>query len=448
MAVTRLDSDSGRGVTRSGGGVSSANQGSGVATCTLGWDWVATERATSPRTGGDYHPPDEVLVADVGRVAAELGQPPSAATYTEHGVFPAPTIADRFGDWSWETALVRLGHRSGSAHDLNGADVGAVARELGVGVAEETLAADVRRVGDAVGRPPSFKEYADRGAYSATMVAQGFGNGDWVPALEALGYDVHGTRRPQIGGETLRTDVARLVTALGRPPTATEYGDRGHHAATTVSHRFGDRSWPAALGALGYDPAHCGAGSAGPAARDLRRAVDEVATDLGRPPTRAEFGDRSGVDPQTVANRFGNGLWHEALLALDYEPASDDRSRAIAPAALRADLDRVVAAIGHVPTAQTYEDHGEFSAQTVANRFGAGSWLDALAELGYDRPPSGRPAIPAEKLREDVRRVVAELGETPTIAAYEALGDYSYRPVADRFGGGSWPAALRKLGYK
>lgn len=392
---------------------------------------MTTERPAQP-PDESARIPDETLAADVARVVNECGAPPSVAEYTERGAYAATTVADRFGDGSWLDALATLGYdpppRRGQRID------------------RETLVADVRRVADALGRPPTQQEYAEQGRYAPRTVARRLGDGSWVDALDRLGYEV-AHRVVDLSADTLRADVARVAERVGRPPTVVEYQAHGEYAATTISRRFGAGCWADALAALGYDPAARGTETVANA--DLRAAVVRVGAALDHPPTRADFAARSEYDPQTVANRFGDGLWHDALATLGYDVADRQASNAHARSALRDDLDRVVAERGEVPTAREYDEHGEYAAQTIANRFGGGSWTDALDALGYTRPePAATSAIPADALREDVRRVVEDLGRTPTIDDYEAAGSYSFRTIANRFGDGSWTDALRELGHK
>lgn len=395
---------------------------------------MTADRHASPRTDAEFRIPDEALATDVDRVVADLGRPPAVREYDEQGDYAAETVAARFGDGSWVDALDALGHRVGSRR--------------GQALDRETLVDDLRRVADAVGRPPTVQEYTDRGRHSSATIARRLGDGSWVAALETLGYEVSEDRhrRSRVGADALRADVARVAAELGGPPTVVEYQERGTYDPTTISRRFGDGFWAAALAALGYDPA--GRGAASVADDPLREAVERAVADVGRPPTRAEFAARSEFAPQTIANRFGNGLWRAALDALGYDVADRPEPNAITESDLREDLERVVAEVGRVPTVREYNEHGEYAAQTIANRFGAGSWRDALATLGYSESRSQQSrSISAETLRDDVRRVVEDLGDVPTIAEYEARGTHSYRTVANRFGDGSWTAALRELGY-
>jgi len=64
------------------------------------------------------------------------------------------------------------------------------------------------------------------------------------------------------------------------------------------------------------------------------------------------------------------------------------------------------------------------------------------------RSPSeaaGRPRTPDEKIRLDVERVAGKVGGRPTTTQYEELGEYSCNPVLDRWGDGSWAAAMEEI---
>lgn len=397
-----------------------------------GRDGAGPEDAQQASDSTDAYPfPSEALARDVERVVEELGRPPSIEAYNERGAHAAATIADRFGDGSWDDALATLGHPP---------------RGRDTRIARQELIDDLHRVADEVGRPPSRQEYTEIGRYSPKPVVTRLGDGSWVAALERIGYTVSDRgQRLAVSDDTLGGDVSRVASQLGRPPTVVEYQERGTYAPTTISRRFGDGIWGAALESLGYDPT--ARGTELPTDETLREAVEQVVADLGRPPTRGDFADRCELEPQTVANRFGDGLWRAALANLDYDVSDLREPDAIPEDTLREDVARVVEELGHVPSVREYDDHDEFAAQTIGNRFGAGSWSDALETLGYSRPQSYGPTISAETLRNDVHRVVEELGTTPTMREYEAVGTYSARTIAERLGDGSWVTALQNLGY-
>lgn len=69
------------------------------------------------------------------------------------------------------------------------------------------------------------------------------------------------------------------------------------------------------------------------------------------------------------------------------------------------DLQIVADALGREPTWQEYDDHGEYSAQTIANRFDG--WRNALSEIEIDNPqqPAGtRLRLLCRNCREEFRK--------------------------------------------
>lgn len=384
-------------------------------------------RATSE--GSDGRIPARTLATDVGAVVDELGDVPTITEYDRRGRYSARTIALRFGDGSWMDALESLGYE--------------VTTRPGSEIDREELRADVHEVADTMDRPPTQEEYTRLGRYSPDAVADRFGDGSWLDALETLGYDLDDRDRT-CSADELRRDLAAVADQLGRAPTSVEYKAHGEYSPITVARRFGSGTWTDALQALGYDPS----------ARDdertplgpVRDALDRVRNELGRVPTKREFAERTEFDPQTLANEYGNGLWKGTLDVLGYDASEVEPPHVIPDRALRADLERVVAELDRVPTAAEYDDRGEYAAQTIGNRFGSGSWLAALDLLGYALPEDGpRNRIPDRALRADVERVIDELGKLPTGREYDDVGEYSATTIANRLGDGSWVDALEAV---
>lgn len=172
----------------------------------------------------------------------------------------------------------------------------------------------------------------------------------------------------------------------------------------------------------------------------LRDDLDRVIEALGRAPTTAEYDERGDYSFLTVANRLGDGAWYEAIRAVGHAPATHVGSE-IPEATLRADLRRVVDEQEGTPTMAEYNNRGEFTAETVANRLGSGTWAEALATVGHEADPSPG-TIPEAALREDLHRVIDELGRAPSYGEYDACGTYSAATVARRLGDGSWTDAI------
>ena len=92
-------------------------------------------------------------------MAEELGEPPSYGEYHGVGEYSPATVAKRFGDGSWTEAMESLGY----SYDY---DPWGSKR-----IPDEDLRADVARVAEELGRPPSIGEYEIAGEYSAEVVA-------------------------------------------------------------------------------------------------------------------------------------------------------------------------------------------------------------------------------------------------------------------------------------
>lgn len=106
------------------------------------------------------------------------------------------------------------------------------------------------------------------------------------------------------------------------------------------------------------------------------------------------------------------------------------------------DIRRVGAMLGQTPTADQMTQFGKFSHRTAQNRFGG--WNTALGAAGFDPPHLHR--IGEEELLEEIHRLAEELGRPPYLTDLNESGDYSQRPYYRAFG--SWSAALEAAGYR
>lgn len=116
-------------------------------------------------------------------------------------------------------------------------------------IPDVALRADVERVADIVGHPPTIEEYREHGDYAYLTVVRRFDGSSWPGAMRALGYDYEAS---SIDRADLVADVERVAEELGRPPRSNEYQERGKYGHTTVCRRFGGGSWEAAMQELGY----------------------------------------------------------------------------------------------------------------------------------------------------------------------------------------------------
>jgi len=103
------------------------------------------------------------------------------------------------------------------------------------------------------------------------------------------------------------------------------------------------------------------------------------------------------------------------------------------------DIQRVGNKTGGRPTKDAYRKRGEYSAQTVYDRFG--SWNAALEAAGY---PARTTTTPTEtELREELRSLAERLDGSPTAEEMNAFGKHWGSQYREQFG--SWNAALNAV---
>ena len=239
--------------------------------------------------------PESDLLADVRRVTEELGRCPTCEEFDERGCYSSSTCFRRFG--SWADAL----------------DAAGVADEYPSPsrrrVSDDDLAAELRRLADALGHPPTESEMSKLGDHSPETYRGRFGS--WADALDEAGLDPR--LRPTAGGKSriptakLVADVQRVAGEYGRAPTVEEMREDGDHGVATYFDRFG--SWNRALEVAGLDRRRPRRDAI--PTRELVRELRSLALALDRRPRRAEMDERGPFAGMTYYNRFGG--WTDAL---------------------------------------------------------------------------------------------------------------------------------------
>ena len=166
------------------------------------------------------------LIKELQQVKDELGEPPSANNMREYGEYPVSTYRYRFGSWA---NAVR--------------EAGFTARSVGESLPRKDLIAELKRLAEQLGQPPSATDMKTMGDYSTDAYRNHFGS--WNNAVEAAGFDP----TPQ-GGERLHTDelieeLSRLADDLGRAPKTSDMKEQGKYTLKPYYKRF--ESWKAAL---------------------------------------------------------------------------------------------------------------------------------------------------------------------------------------------------------
>ncbi|WP_158056550.1 homing endonuclease associated repeat-containing protein [Halorussus halophilus] len=225
---------------------------------------------------------------------------------------------------------------------------------------------------------------------------------------------------------TLRTSLQSLAAQLGKTPTVVEMHEQGDHDPHDYLDVFG--GWDHALQEAGLDPDEAKVKITD---RELLVELQRLEQQLGHTPTQEDVAEQSDHSHQTYKNRFGswNNAIEQAML-----PTND-----ISEKDLRQELERVADDLGHPPTAEEMNQHGEYAAVTYHRRFG--SWLDALNECDFD---TTQTQITDTELLTEIERVATELEKSPSETDFEEHGRFHPQTYTKRFG--SWNQARELAG--
>jgi hypothetical protein len=268
--------------------------------------WLSPTMSTTP-SEDDGDPPTEEMIEDLQRVAGEMSEPLTREKYQNNGYYSVYRIVNAFGSWSEAT---------------NAAGVESGAR---IRYASEDLLADLRRVGDELGRVPSRREYQKHGRFSPRTLVVRYGS--WGDAQEAAGYD---RRTRRIPDSDLLADMKRVQQETDREMRSTDYLDKGAHALSTVRDHFG--GWAEAKKALAdYDgepadpPEDDGSERQSPDNRITREEllddIERVAEETSRSIRSTDYDEIGNYSLSPVYRLFDS--WDDAMRALEARRRQD-----------------------------------------------------------------------------------------------------------------------------
>lgn len=182
----------------------------------------------------------ESLLAELKRVAADIGEIPSTTQIDEHSRYSSGMYADEFGTITAarEAATFASGEDSeqeSQAHDSTDESHGqpddsATAPTPDSGPSRQALINEIQRLDDGENLVPYASEMDSDGAYKSYDCLQEFGS--WDEALEAAGIDKR---------ERLLEELRRVRDELGQLPKTTEMNHHGRVSAGMYANFFG--SW-------------------------------------------------------------------------------------------------------------------------------------------------------------------------------------------------------------
>ena len=172
---------------------------------------------------------------------------------------------------------------------------------------------------------------------------------------------------------------------------------------------------------------------------ELLEEITHLADEYGRPPTLQEIDEETDYWRKVYFNHFGS--WQAALKEAGFEPRSPQEE--IPDSDLIAELERLEKELGHAPSAQEMNEHGEYWASTYKNHFG--SWTAAIEEAGLE-PDKAGTKISRRQLVAELNRLGETLDKRPTLQEMEDNGEYDPSTYIHEFG--SWTDAVNEAGFE
>lgn len=105
------------------------------------------------------------------------------------------------------------------------------------------------------------------------------------------------------------------------------------------------------------------------------------------------------------------------------------------------DIRRVAAKLGKTPSAGEMIEHGKHSPRLCQNKFG--SWNEALHEAGF--APNRKYRLTDQDLLDEIERLAEEFGRPPSSGEVNRIGKFHKCTYFERFGG--WEEALTEAGF-
>jgi phage terminase small subunit len=128
--------------------------------------------------------------------------------------------------------------------------------------------------------------------------------------------------------------------------------------------------------------------------------------------------------------------------ALEKADLEINKKQSIAKSELIDELTRLSAELGRTPTSRDVAEEGEYAPSNYSNKFE--SWNSAVREAGLEI--TRQRDISRDDLLGELKRLANELGHTPTVGAMRQRGKFGVRTYSKEFG--SWNDALQDAGLE
>lgn len=238
---------------------------------------------------------------------------------------------------------------------------------------DEELLTHIRELAAELGEAPTMNQMsAADGRPSGSTYRHRFGS--WPDAVQQAGVEPADQPSPYTKTELLE-HIRALATELGRPPTLEDLNADDDRPSFKPYRRVFD-TWNAALTAAGFDPNHAMSHTEpeGYSDAELLTHIQELAEELGRPPTQNEMHQADNRPSEsTYKRRFES--WTNAIEEAGFD--SGRKTSSYSEAELLDLLRDLATELGETPSVQQLNAAEDYPSRAVyRNRFG--SWSAAL----------------------------------------------------------------------
>jgi hypothetical protein len=307
---------------------------------------------------------------------------------------------------------------------------------------------DIRLVSEALGKPPTQREYGLSGSHSLSMILRRRKWNEWLMmATGAINYNrSDDARTRRIADSELAEDVRRVAIELGHPPARGEYDRHGRHSSDAIVAR---KPWVKFVReTCGAEPPITLASGSKATDKELLGQLVRLAKELGRTPLKSDLGGNNGFGWSAYGRAFGtfgNALVKAGLI--------DPLNRYCVPRQeLIDELRRVHAILGHTPSLEEFLANSPIRSNgPIYSEFG--SWTQALLAAGV--PVVRARNVSADDIRAALRGWHGENNGDDSCLEYwklrKAKGSgrfpYSCATVSAKFHPLSWEEIMRECGF-
>lgn len=298
-------------------------------------------------------------------------------------------------------------------------------------ISSEALIEDLQRVGSIVRRPPKTKDITKFGKFAYSTYKNRFGGIN--DALNEAGYNASGRfSGGWVSRSELIDEINTVADSVVRLPRVTDLETHSEYRYSRYRSKFDH--WYELLYEAGLEKTFT-TNKYGNLGDELLTNIQNVGEKIERIPTTSDLYEWGDYNAPVYVRNYESVSIAAALAGFDIDP--EIPTRQISDGELLSSISNVAGYIGHPPTTTEYIEHGDHAISTISQRFG--TWTGAV-HTATGEVPSNNRRLTDQELINDLKRVSAQLIQSPQTQDVVDHGNYSYSTYVQHFG--TWENTL------